>query len=164
MDKKGVHSPNNVEEAIVPAKGTASPVQTVAGKDLSNLLMANTLPKSVRLLQASFSTTKATEQRKRTKGFLLKRKKDKRIEQMIQNFVQKLLSKKTKEVISENPKPEPETPDTEYTGSNDYRSEYNPSLEKSWDNPSLEQTAQDPNGDDDSGMSLNSIALHNLDM
>ncbi|KAG5589942.1 hypothetical protein H5410_040456 [Solanum commersonii] len=88
MDKKSVHSPNNAEEATVPAKGTSSPVQTIA------------------------------------------------------------------EVISENPKPEPETPDTEYLGSNDYGSEYK---------PSLEQFSQDPNDDDDSGMSFDSIALHNLD-
>ncbi|KAG5589943.1 hypothetical protein H5410_040457 [Solanum commersonii] len=112
MDKKVVHSPKNVEEATVPAKGTASPIQMVAGKDLSNPLMADTLPKS------------------------------------------KLLSDKTKEVISENQKSEPETPETEYSGSNNYGSEYN---------PSLEQVAQDPNKDDDSGMSFDSIALHNLD-
>jgi len=74
---------------------------------------------------------------------------------MIQNSLKKLLSEKTKEVISENPKPEPETPDTKYSGSNDYGSEYY---------PSLEQVAQDPNKDDDSGMSFDSIALHNLDM
>ncbi|KAG5614526.1 hypothetical protein H5410_014350 [Solanum commersonii] len=123
MDKKGVHSPKNVEEAIVPAKGTTSPVQTVASKDLSNPLMANTLPKSVRILPASFNITGTTEHGKRTEGFLLKRKKYKRIEQMIQNSLQKLLSEKTKEVISENPKPEPETLDTEYSGSNDYGSE-----------------------------------------
>ncbi|KAG5580225.1 hypothetical protein H5410_050852 [Solanum commersonii] len=46
MDKTGVHSPMNVERAIVPAKGIASPVQTVAGKDSSNPLMVDTLPKS----------------------------------------------------------------------------------------------------------------------
>ncbi|KAG5568201.1 hypothetical protein H5410_064788, partial [Solanum commersonii] len=91
MDKKGVHSPKNVEEVTVPVKGTSSP---------------------------------------------------------------KLLSVKTKEVISKSPKPKPETPDTEYSGSNDYGSEYN---------PSLEQFAQDPNEDNDSGISFDSIALHNLD-
>ncbi|KAG5614492.1 hypothetical protein H5410_014316 [Solanum commersonii] len=39
MDKMGVHSPTNVEKAIVSTKGTTSLVQTVAGKDSSNLLM-----------------------------------------------------------------------------------------------------------------------------
>ncbi|KAG5583094.1 hypothetical protein H5410_053721 [Solanum commersonii] len=33
MDKTGVHSPKNVERAIVSAKGTSSLVQTVASKD-----------------------------------------------------------------------------------------------------------------------------------
>ncbi|KAG5614527.1 hypothetical protein H5410_014351 [Solanum commersonii] len=111
MDKKGVHSPKNVEEATVPAKGTASPIYTVAGKDLSNSLMADTLLKS-------------------------------------------LLSEKTKEVISVYPKPKPEPPDTEYLGGNDYEIEYK---------PSIEQFTQDPNKDDDSGMSFESIASHNLD-
>ncbi|KAG5619697.1 hypothetical protein H5410_004915 [Solanum commersonii] len=154
MDKKGVHSPKNIEEATIPAKGIASPVQTVACKDLSNSLMADTLPKSLRILPASLNITRTTEQVKLTKGFLLKRKKEKRIEQMIQNSLQKLLSKKTKEVISENPKPKPKTPDTEYSGSNDYGSEYN---------PSVEQFSQDPNKNDDSGMSFDFIELNNLD-
>uniref|UniRef100_M1CPA8 Uncharacterized protein n=1 Tax=Solanum tuberosum TaxID=4113 RepID=M1CPA8_SOLTU len=155
MDKKGVHSPKNVEEVIVPAKGRVRPIQTVASKDLSNPLMADTLPKSVRILPSSFNITRTTEQGKKTKGFLLRRKKNKRIEQMIQNSIQKLLSEKTKEVRSENPKPEPETQDTEYSGCNDYGSEYN---------PSLEQFSQDLNEDDDSGISFDSIMLHNLDM
>ncbi|KAG5614525.1 hypothetical protein H5410_014349 [Solanum commersonii] len=67
MDKKGVHSPKNVEEDTVPAKGTASPVQTVAGEDLSNPLMADTLPKSVRILPTSFNITRTTKHGKRTK-------------------------------------------------------------------------------------------------
>lgn len=46
MDKKGVHSPMNVTRSTVSDKDTASPVQTVAGKDLSNPFMAVTLPKS----------------------------------------------------------------------------------------------------------------------
>ncbi|KAG5568682.1 hypothetical protein H5410_064299 [Solanum commersonii] len=63
MDKTGVHSPKNVERAIVSAKGTASPIQTVAGKDSSNPLMADTLPKSVRILPASFNTVAETKSR-----------------------------------------------------------------------------------------------------
>jgi len=89
MDKMGVHFLKNVEKATVSAKGTTSPVQTVAGKDLSNSLMADTLPKSVRLLPTSFNITRTIEQGKRTKGFLLKRKRDKRIEQMTQNSLHK---------------------------------------------------------------------------
>ncbi|KAG5573005.1 hypothetical protein H5410_062771 [Solanum commersonii] len=33
MDKMGVHSPTNVERAIVPAKGTVNSVQTIAEPD-----------------------------------------------------------------------------------------------------------------------------------
>ncbi|KAG5620504.1 hypothetical protein H5410_005722 [Solanum commersonii] len=47
MNKKGVHSPKNVEKATVSARGTTSPVQTVAGKNLPIPLMADTLPKKV---------------------------------------------------------------------------------------------------------------------
>ncbi|KAK4337659.1 hypothetical protein RND71_042146 [Anisodus tanguticus] len=46
MDEIGVHSLLNAKKSIVPDVGTTSPVQTVAGKDESNPLMAVTLPKS----------------------------------------------------------------------------------------------------------------------
>ncbi|KAK4371646.1 hypothetical protein RND71_007030 [Anisodus tanguticus] len=46
MDETGGHSLLNVKKPIVPGIGTTSPVQTVAGKDSSNPLMAVTLPKS----------------------------------------------------------------------------------------------------------------------
>ncbi|KAK4345424.1 hypothetical protein RND71_035600 [Anisodus tanguticus] len=46
MDETGVHSLLNAKKPIVPGIGTTSPVQTVAGKDISNPLMAVTLPKS----------------------------------------------------------------------------------------------------------------------
>lgn len=76
--------PTNVERAIVSAKGTASPVQTVADKDSSNPLMADTLPKSVRILPANFNTVEETS--KKTKGFL-----QKRIEKIIKSSLCKLL-------------------------------------------------------------------------
>ncbi|KAG5576260.1 hypothetical protein H5410_056394 [Solanum commersonii] len=97
MDKTGVHSPMNVERAIVPAKGTASPVQTVAEK------------------------TKEVIQEK---------------------------------IIRENPEPNTADSDPEDIES---RSDEN--------DLSLDQFNQhyDPNEDDDSGMSFDSIALHNLD-
>lgn len=61
----GVHSPLNAKKSIVSVEDTASPVQTVAGKDLSNPLMDVTLPKSEkdeglstrRRLQFSFNKT-----------------------------------------------------------------------------------------------------------
>uniref|UniRef100_M1DNJ0 Uncharacterized protein n=1 Tax=Solanum tuberosum TaxID=4113 RepID=M1DNJ0_SOLTU len=97
MDKTGVHSPTNVEKAIVPAKGTACPGQTVTEK------------------------TKETIQEK---------------------------------TIRENPNPEPVDSEPEDTGS---RSDEN--------DPSINHFTQhyDPNDDDDSGMSFDSEALHNLD-
>ncbi|KAG5626765.1 hypothetical protein H5410_011983 [Solanum commersonii] len=116
MDKTGVHFPKNVERAIVSAKGIASLVQTVTGKDLSNQLMADTLPKSVRILPASFNNVAATETE---------------------------TSKKTKE-------PEKIDSGPECSESDKY-------------NPSMDQFAQDLNEDDNSGMSFDSIALHNLD-
>ncbi|KAG5567995.1 hypothetical protein H5410_064989 [Solanum commersonii] len=95
MDKMSVHSPTNVERAIVSLKGTVVPLQSVA-----------------------------------------------------------LLKEKTKEVIQENPKLEPTNSDPEDTES---RSDEN--------DLSIEQFTQhyNPNEDNDSGMSFDSEALHNLD-
>ncbi|WMV29422.1 hypothetical protein MTR67_022807 [Solanum verrucosum] len=47
MDEQGVHFPTNAKRSTVSDnKDTASPIQTVAGKDISNPFMAVTLPKS----------------------------------------------------------------------------------------------------------------------
>ncbi|KAF3656150.1 putative MLP-like protein 34-like [Capsicum annuum] len=46
MDEKGVHFPLNAQKSTVQDVGTASPIQTVTGKDKSKPLMAVTLPKS----------------------------------------------------------------------------------------------------------------------
>uniref|UniRef100_M1DTA5 Uncharacterized protein n=1 Tax=Solanum tuberosum TaxID=4113 RepID=M1DTA5_SOLTU len=109
MDKTGVHSLMNVEKAIVPGKGTASPGQTVTGKDSSNPLTADTLPKSETIQE---------------------------------------------KIIRENPNPEPADSEPEDTGS---RSDEN--------DPSIDHFTRhyDPNDDNDSGMSFDSKALHNLD-
>ncbi|KAK4354579.1 hypothetical protein RND71_026773 [Anisodus tanguticus] len=96
MDEIGVHSRMNAKKPIVPGKGTTSPVQTVAGKDLSNPFMAVTLPKS------------ETEEE---------------------------VSSKLDE-SSPGPLRDPQS--------------------------NYAQDAQDPNADDDSGMSFDSVALHNL--
>ncbi|KAG5599088.1 hypothetical protein H5410_030458 [Solanum commersonii] len=118
MDKTGVHSPTNVERAIVPAKGTVNPVQTVTDKDSSNPLMVDTLPKSVRILPA------------------------KKIKEVIQE-----------KIIRENPEPDPADSDHEDIES---RSDEN--------DLSIDQFNRhyDLNEDNDSGMSFDSIALHNL--
>ncbi|KAF3649892.1 hypothetical protein FXO38_01296 [Capsicum annuum] len=47
MDKKGVHSPMNAEQSIVSDRDTASPVQKITDKELSNPLMDDTLSKSI---------------------------------------------------------------------------------------------------------------------
>ncbi|KAG5568177.1 hypothetical protein H5410_064806 [Solanum commersonii] len=57
--------------------------------------MVDTLPKSVRILLASFDTI--TETSKKTKGFLQKRKKNDR--KKIKSSLYKLLTEKTKEYI-----------------------------------------------------------------
>jgi len=118
--------------------------------------MADTLPKSVRILPASFNTIARTgpETSKKTKGFLLKRKKDKKIERLIQSSLYKLLGEKTKEVIQEYPNPEPEPINSDPEDSRSRSDEYN---------PSMDQFSQDPNEDDDLGMIFDSIALYNLD-
>ena len=46
MDEMGVHSPLNGKKSIVSDEDTASPVQTIVGKDFSNPLMDVSLPKS----------------------------------------------------------------------------------------------------------------------
>jgi len=121
--------------------------------------MADTLSKSVRILPASFNTVAETS---RKSSFLQKRKKNKRIEKIIQNSLYKILKEKTKEtiqekIIRENPNPEPADSEPEDPGSTRSRSDEN--------NPSIDHFTQhyDPNNDDDSGMSFDSEALHNLD-
>ncbi|KAG5608731.1 hypothetical protein H5410_020012 [Solanum commersonii] len=98
MDEQRVHSPTNAKRSTVSDnKDTASPVQTVAGKDTSNPFMAVILPKN--------EDEGCSSSRRRSLS----------------------------------------------SGEDDYG-----------DN-AYYQDAQDPNDDDDSGMSFDSIALHNLD-
>ncbi|KAK4360216.1 hypothetical protein RND71_019168 [Anisodus tanguticus] len=97
MDETGVHSLLNAKKSIVPDMGTTSPVQSVAGKDSPNPLMAFTLPKNSN--------------------------------QNLDDI----------DHVSET------SSDNEFSESN------------------YAQDAQDPNADDDSGMSFDSVALHNLD-
>ncbi|KAG5614523.1 hypothetical protein H5410_014347 [Solanum commersonii] len=129
MNKTGVHFPTNVERAIVSSKGKISPVQTVVGKDSSNPLMADTLPKSVRILPASFTEVAET---KKTKEVIQER------------------------IIQESPKSEPEPADSNPEDTGSRSDEYD---------PSINQFTQfhDPNEGDESGMSFDSEALHNLD-
>ncbi|KAG5577297.1 hypothetical protein H5410_057431 [Solanum commersonii] len=98
MDKTGVHSPTNVERAIVPAKGTTSPVQTVACKNSTSKFRYNNRDKQ------------------KDKGIPPKKKKKDR--KIIKSSLYKLLTEKTKEVIQEkiireNPEPDPADSDHE---------------------------------------------------
>ncbi|KAG5622362.1 hypothetical protein H5410_007580 [Solanum commersonii] len=116
MDEQGVHFPTNAKRSTVSDnKDTASPVQTVAGKDTSNPFMAVTLPKSE----------------------------------------------------GEDPSGDRLVPDTDRTNIGSRRdaniTRSNSSGEEDYREHSYYEDAQDPNADDDSGMSFDSVALHNLD-
>ena len=105
MDEMGVHSPLNVKKSTVSDRDTASPAQTVTGKDLSNPLMAVTLPKSEkdkgsssrRRLPLSFNQTI----RQKTK----KSQKNKDLEFLITQTVEKLLKQKQEKDKHINPSP-----------------------------------------------------------
>uniref|UniRef100_M1DJ71 Uncharacterized protein n=1 Tax=Solanum tuberosum TaxID=4113 RepID=M1DJ71_SOLTU len=148
MDEQGVHSSTNAKRSTVSdKKDTASPVQTVAGKDTSNPFMAVTLPKS----EGESSSRR----------------------QLPKSFTQINMSL----LLYQNPDPSGDrlVPDTERDRANTSSRRENPnniitrsisSGEEDYgehgDN-AYYQEAQDPNEDDDSGMSFDSIALHNLD-
>ncbi|KAG5578104.1 hypothetical protein H5410_058238 [Solanum commersonii] len=110
MDEPGVHFPTNAKRSIVSDRDTASPVQTVAGKDTSNPFIAVILPKNEDEERDKINTSS----RRDSSG---------------NNNVARSLS----------------------FGEEDYGEH------------AYYQDAQDLNEDDDSGMSFNSIALHNLD-
>ncbi|KAG5610853.1 hypothetical protein H5410_022134 [Solanum commersonii] len=125
LDEQGVHSPTNAKRSIVSDnKDTASLVQTVAGKDISNPFMAVILPKNEnkdgdRLVP---DTERINTERDRINT-------SSRRDSLGNNNVTRSLS----------------------FGEEDYGGH------------AYYQDAQDPNEDDDSGMSFDSIALHNLD-
>ena len=105
MDEMGVHSPLNAKKSTVSDEDTASPVQTVAGKDFSNPLMAVTLPKSEkdegsssrRRLPLSFNQT--------IRQKIKKSQKNKDLEFLITQTVEKLLKQKQEKDKHINPSP-----------------------------------------------------------
>ncbi|KAK4380392.1 hypothetical protein RND71_002254 [Anisodus tanguticus] len=178
MDKTGVRSLPNAEKPIVSGIDTTSPVQTVAGKDLSNPLTAVTLPKSEqeeasssqnrRRLPQTFSGTTSKTRSKQTK------KQTKKLEQIIKETIEKLFKEK---MISDSQEPETKhvtsieliepvpagNPQPILSGENediDHVSET--SSDEEFRQSNYAQEAQDPNGYD-SGMSFDSVARHNLD-
>ncbi|KAH0729085.1 hypothetical protein KY289_000273 [Solanum tuberosum] len=185
MDEPGVHSPTNAKRSTVSDnKDTASPVQMVAGKDTSNPFMAVTLPKSEdegsssrRRLPRLFTQVETITK----KTMLHKKKKNDKIDSIIKKTLEKFFQQgQEKHVITtQNPDPSGDrlVPDAEHintgcdkintssrrdtAGNNITRSLS--SGEEDYGEHSYYQNAQDPNEDDDSGMSFDSIALHNLD-
>jgi len=178
MDEQGVHSPTNAKRSTVSDNNdTASPVQTVAGKDTSNPFMAVTLPKSEgegsssrRRLPRSFIQVETTTK----KTMLHKKKKNDKIESIIKRTLEQFFQQGQDKHVITPPNPDPNgdrlVPDTERnrpnisprnTNNNITRS--NSSGEEDYREHSYYQDAQNPNADDDSGMSFDSEALHNLD-
>ncbi|KAH0708425.1 hypothetical protein KY284_009852 [Solanum tuberosum] len=178
MDEQGVHSPTNAKRSTVSDNNdTASPVQTVVGKDTSNPFMAVTLPKSEgegsssrRRLPRSFIQVETTTK----KTMLHKKKKNDKIESIIKRTLEQFFQQGQDKHVITSPNPDPNgdrlVPDTEQnrpntsprnTNNNITRS--NSSGEEDYREHSYYQDAQNPNADDDSGMSFDSEALHNLD-
>ncbi|KAJ8565901.1 hypothetical protein K7X08_008477 [Anisodus acutangulus] len=175
MDEIGVHSLMNAKKSIVPDVGTTSPVQTIAGKDKSNPLTAVTLAKSEaeevnssktrrNLPQTFTGTTSKARSRPIKKG------QTKNIEQIIKETLEKIFKEQMdakSEDKHENPVATPPTASltTEQNPENNQNLDNIDHVsETSSDNEFLESNyAQDPNENYDSGMSFDSVALHNLD-
>ncbi|KAM3324572.1 hypothetical protein P3S67_005724 [Capsicum chacoense] len=157
MNEKGVHSPLNAQKSIVPDVGAASPAQTVIGKDKSNPLRPVTLPKSEDEARPSSKPHKTSTLKKT----LTAKKNNKQIEIIVKQTLEKFFSSQH---MNNKDKPCTSTyrvvPDMNNTNINIPRSS---DEEDDRFEDSLLQDAQDPYEDDDSGMSFDTIALHNLD-
>ncbi|KAH0692734.1 hypothetical protein KY290_020865 [Solanum tuberosum] len=154
MDEQGVHFPTNAKRSTVSNdKDIASPVQTVAGKDTSNPFTAVTLPKS--------EDEGSSSRRRLPKSFT--------------QFFQQGQDKHVITTLNPDPSGDRLVPDTEHidtdrTNTSSRRDTSGNNITRSLSSGeddcgehSYYQDAQDPNEDDDSGMSFDFIALHNLD-
>ncbi|KAH0675622.1 hypothetical protein KY285_023423 [Solanum tuberosum] len=185
MDEPGVHSPTNAKRSTVSDnKDTTSPVQTVARKDTSNPFMAVTLPKiececssSRRRLPKSFTQIETISK----KTMLHKKKKNDKIESIIKKTLEKFFQQGQDKHVITPPNPDPNgdrlVPDAGHldterdridtssrrNSSGNNRTRSPSSGEEDYGEHAYYQDAQDPNEDDDSGMSFDSEALHNLD-
>ncbi|KAG5591714.1 hypothetical protein H5410_042228 [Solanum commersonii] len=186
----GCAFPNKCKRSTVSDnKDAASPIQTVACKDTSNPFMAVILPKdedegcssSRRRLPRSFTQTETTTK----KTMLHKKKKNEKIESIIKKTLEIFFQPQgqDKHVIPNLvPNPDPNgdrlVPDMEHinterdkmntssrrdNSSNNNATRSLSSEEDDYGENPYYQDAQDPNEDDDSRMSFDSIALHNLD-
>ncbi|KAG5596062.1 hypothetical protein H5410_037294 [Solanum commersonii] len=153
--EQGVHSPTNAKRSTVSDdKDTTSPVQTVAGKDTSNPFMAVTLPKS----EDEGSSSRRRLPRSFTQFFQ-------------QGQVKHVITTQNLDPSGDRLVPDIERIDTDRdrtnTSSRRDTSGNNITIsisfgEDDYGEHSYYQDAQDPNEEDDSGMSFDSIALHNL--
>ncbi|KAK4345030.1 hypothetical protein RND71_035206 [Anisodus tanguticus] len=153
MDETGEHSRLNVKKPIVPGIGTASPVQTVAGKDKPNPLKVVTLLKIESEEEISLKTRRKLPQtltgstsRPRSRR---KKPQAKDIEQIIKSTLESIFKEQIRPIM-EDKHENPVTTAPEI-------SRQNRGL-----NTEYIDHAQDPNENDDSGMSFDSIAEHNL--
>ncbi|KAH0655067.1 hypothetical protein KY285_029949 [Solanum tuberosum] len=150
MDEQGVHSPTNAKRSTVSDnKDTASPVQTVAGKDTSNPFMAVTLPKSED--EGSSSRQRLPRSFTQDKHVITTQNPNPSGDRLVPD---------TKRINTERDRTNTSSR-RDTSGKNITRSLS--SGEEDYGEHSYYQDAQDPNEDDDSGMSFDSIALHNLD-
>lgn len=159
MDEKGVHVPLNAQKSTVLDIGIASPVQMITGKDKSNSLIAVTLPKIEDEDCSSSRHRIVKSDNKTSKKTLISRKKSETIETIIKQTLDKFFSQQTQDKhVDEQPSTStdrlvPEINDEDINLSRlDEDNEF-----------THFQDAQDPYEDNDSGMSFDSIALHNFD-
>ncbi|KAH0725382.1 hypothetical protein KY284_001247 [Solanum tuberosum] len=149
MDEQGVHSPTNARRSTASNdKYTASPVQTVPGKDSSNPFMAVTLPKSEDeecIIKKDFRKVFPT----RTGNYYVN--PDPSGDRLVLD---------TKRIDTDRDRTNTSSR-RDTSGNNITRSLS--SGEDDYGEHSYYQDAQDPNEDDDYGMSFDFIALHNLD-
>ncbi|KAG5602096.1 hypothetical protein H5410_033466 [Solanum commersonii] len=156
MDKKGVHSPTNaIRSTVSDDKDTASSVQTIADEDTSNPFMAVTLPKS--------KEESSSSRRRLPRSFI----------PTLEKFFQQGQDKHIITTQKPDPSEDRLVPDTDRINTSSRRDSptNNRTRSLSFGEENLEnygehsyyQDPQNPNEDNDSGMSFDSIALHNLD-
>ncbi|OIT08988.1 hypothetical protein A4A49_65952 [Nicotiana attenuata] len=149
----------NAAKSTVSDNDTASPVQTVTGKDISNPFMAVTLPKSEDegSSRRRLPRTQTQGETLKKKDIISKKKKNEKIESIIKQTLESFFQEKEKQdkhmikSPSFNPSPERSPERSQSSGEDDDNEDH-----------LNYQDAQDPY-EDDSGMSFDSIALHNLD-
>ncbi|KAK4338264.1 hypothetical protein RND71_042751 [Anisodus tanguticus] len=151
MNETGEHSRLNIRKPIVPGIGTTSPVQTVAGKDKSNPLKVVTLLKIESEEKISLKTRRKLPQtltgstsRARSRK---KKPQTKDIEQIIKSTLENIFKEQIRPIMEDKH----ENPVTTA-----------PEISRQNRGLNTEDIDHDPNENDDSGMSFDSIAEHNL--